>query len=103
MKRICVPRKNSEQLSCFTYKPKNASVMKDYIALHGLVPLNELPMHLRGKIPDDEIWVRTETYENEEKMKSLNTHESVELFCMVALKMKYKTAHRIAEVADGAY
>jgi hypothetical protein len=37
---------------------KPRSVMGDYIALHGLCPQNELPENMRGKIPEDEIWMR---------------------------------------------
>jgi hypothetical protein len=40
--------------------------MGDYIALHGLVPENEMPEHLRYKIPKDEIWMRTDVYNNKD-------------------------------------
>lgn len=103
MKKICIPRFDSKQLSCFTFKSKSSSIMKDYIALHGLVPKNELPHHLRERIPADEIWVRNNIYQNKSDMNKITIHESVELFCMVTLGMTYKPAHNIAEVADGKF
>lgn len=103
MKKICVPLPDNERLTCFTFKPKSDSVMQGNIALHGLLPKNELPHHLRGKIPPDEIWVHEDTYYNPKDMKDLNKHEAAELFCMVYLGMTYKLAHDVAEVADGAY
>lgn len=103
MKKICIPRPDNEHLSCFVFKSKSQNIMKDYIALHGLVPKNELPYHLRGIIPPDEIWVRENNYQSKKDMKNLTVHESVELFCMVTLGMTYKPAHEIAEVADGNF
>ena len=48
-------------------------------------------------------WVGENNYQNKKDMKKLTVHESIELFCMVALGMKYKPAHKIAEVADGTF
>jgi hypothetical protein len=42
-------------------KVKSRKVMGDYICLHGLVPKQELPKKLRGKIPKKEIWMREQT------------------------------------------
>jgi hypothetical protein len=60
----------------FVVKVKPRSVMGDYIALHGLVPQNELPLNLRHKIPADEIWIREDIYNDPERRERiLQGHE----------------------------
>jgi len=68
------------------------SIIGEYIALHALVPQNELPHNLRGKIPDNEIWIRSDKYTD----KEIKDHESFELVLMDA-GLNYKTAHYITE------
>jgi hypothetical protein len=81
---------------------KPESVMKEYIALHGLMPQNELPFHLRGKIPRDQLWVReSRCYDtNRERKLALFSHEATEIALMKKYNFKYKQAHKIAEIAD---
>lgn len=71
--------------------------MGDYIALHGLVPQNELPLHLRHQIRDNEIWMRDDIYNDVERRKRILTHEYVELDLMITYNMTYKQAHAQAE------
>jgi len=59
--------------------------MEEYIALHGLVPQNELPHSLRRKIPKDEIWIRSDKYNDKEIIE----HESFKLSLMDA-SLSYK-------------
>ena len=66
--------------------------MGEFIALHELVPQNELPHNLRGKIPDDEIWIRSDKYND----KEIKDHESFELVLM-DVSMNYKNTHYITE------
>ena len=75
--------------------------MGDYIALHGLVPKNELPVRLRGKIPKNEIWVREDRYNDKKFLRSrmLYVHEGHELKLMEK-GMTYKKAHARAEIVD---
>lgn len=68
------------------------SIIGEYIALHALVPQNELPHTLRGKIPDDKIWIGSDKYTD----KEIKDHESFELVLMDA-GLNYKTAHYITE------
>lgn len=77
-------------------------VMKEYIALHGLMPLNELPLHLRGKIPRDQLWVReNRCYDTDIKRKRrLFGHESIEISLMKNYGYKYQPAHKIAQVTE---
>jgi hypothetical protein len=81
-------------------KKKSTTVMKDYIALHGLLPNNELPKKLRGKIPKDEIWIREDVYDNKFRLPWIKFHEVVETNIMKTGK-SYKYAHKWAEIADG--
>ena len=74
--------------------------MGDYIALHGLVPRNELPKSLRGKIPKDEIWIRKDVKDNPFRYPWIKIHEEVETDLMKTGKT-YKEAHKVAELADG--
>jgi len=82
-------------------KKKSKTVMGDYIALHGLVPLNELPKKLRGKIPKNEIWIREDIYNNKIKKNLTLIHERTELQHMIVGGLTYKQAHKWAETADG--
>jgi hypothetical protein len=91
--------------SCWTHEPwlyfkvmvKSNEEMGDYIALHGLVPQNELPVHLRYKIPENEIWIRENVYANIERRRSILAHEYAELDLMISHAMSYKEAHENAE------
>ena len=82
---------------------KSNEEMGDYIALHGLVPQNELPMHLRYKIPENEIWIRENIYADPERRKSILAHEYAELDLMVTKGMSYKEAHEQAEFIEHLY
>lgn len=82
---------------------KSTEVMGDYIALHGFVPQNELPAHLRNKIPENEIWMRDDIYDNLERRKRILTHEYVELDLMITYSISYKEAHRRAEFYEGMW
>ena len=91
--------------SCWTHEPwlyfkvivKSNEEMGDYIALHGLVPQNELPVHLRYKIPENEIWIRENVYADVERRRSILAHEYAELDLMISHAMCYKEAHAHAE------
>lgn len=74
--------------------------MKEYIALHGLLPNNELPKRLRGRIPKNEVWIREDVYNNKFRYPWIKYHESVEIKLMKDGK-NYKDAHKWAELADG--
>ncbi|HIG99506.1 MAG TPA: hypothetical protein HA258_02890 [Thermoplasmata archaeon] len=91
--------------SCWTHEPwlyfkivvKSNEEMGEYIALHGLVPQNELPVHLRYNIPENEIWIRKNVYEDIERRRSILAHEYAELDLMISHAMSYKEAHEHAE------
>lgn len=91
--------------SCWTHEPwlyfkivvKSNEEMGDYIALHGLVPQNELPVHLRYKIPENEVWIRENVYADIERRRSILAHEYAELDLMISHAMSYKEAHEHAE------
>jgi len=91
--------------NCWTHEPwlyfkiviKSIEEMGDYIALHGLVPQNELPVHLRYKIPENEIWIRENVYADIERRRSILAHEYAELDLMISHAMSYKEAHANAE------
>jgi hypothetical protein len=91
--------------SCWTHEPwlyfkviiKSNEEMGEYIALHGLVPQNELPVHLRYKIPENEIWIRENVYADIERRRSILAHEYAELDLMISHAMSYKEAHEHAE------
>ena len=70
--------------------------MGDNIALHGYLPLNELPYKMRGRIPKKEIWVREDHYDDLEKLKKISSHEKNELFLMLTKGLSYKEAHKRA-------
>jgi len=78
----------------FVEKPKK--VMGEYIALHGLVPANELPHKLRGKIPKNEVWVRSDKWDTPEKRAKLRAHEGPEI-ALMKKGVKYKKAHEAAQ------
>jgi hypothetical protein len=90
---------------CWTHEPwlyfkvivKSIEEMGEYIALHGLVPQNELPVHLRYKIPENEIWIRENVYADIERRRSILAHEYAELDLMISHAMSYKEAHENAE------
>jgi len=82
---------------------KSVEEMGEYIALHGLVPQNELPLHLRNKIPENEIWIRENVYADFERRKSILAHEYAELDLMVTKGMGYKEAHQQAEFVEHLY
>ena len=77
--------------------------MGDYIALHGFVPQNELPVHLRNKIPENEIWIRENVYADHERRKSILAHEYAELDLMITHGITYKEAHEQAEFIEHLY
>jgi hypothetical protein len=83
---------------------KPRSVMGDYIALHGLCPQNELPENMRGKIPEDEIWMRQDVYDDPKRRERiLQGHEKYELTLMETEGLTYKQAHRKAELHEKFY
>lgn len=82
---------------------KSKEVMGDYIALHGLVPQNEIPLHLRNKIPENEIWIRENVYADPERRKSILAHEYAELDLMITHGITYKEAHEKAEFFEHLY
>jgi len=82
---------------------KSNEEMGDYIALHGLVPQNELPLHLRYKIPENEIWIRENVYADTKRRKSILAHEYAELDLMVTKGISYKEAHEQAEFIEHLY
>jgi hypothetical protein len=85
----------------FFVKVKPRSVMGEYIALHGLVPQNELPENLRHKIPENEIWIRKDVYDNPlRRERILQGHEKFELELMETRGLTYKQAHRRAELHE---
>jgi hypothetical protein len=93
--KACIP---------FTVVVKPRSVMGDYIALHGLCPQNELPENMRGKIPEDEIWMRQDVYENPKRRERiLQGHEKYELSLMETEGLTYKQAHRKAQFHEKFY
>lgn len=88
----------------FTVKVKPRAVMGDYIALHGLVPQNELPEHLRHKIPEDEIWIRKDVYDNPKRRERiLQGHEKFEIGLMETKGFTYKKAHQRAQWHEKVY
>lgn len=82
---------------------KSVEEMGEYIALHGLVPQNELPVNLRYKIPENEIWIRENVYADTERRKSILAHEYAELDLMITQGMSYKEAHEKAEFFENLY
>jgi len=82
---------------------KSNEEMGEYIALHGLVPQNELPLQLRYKIPETEIWIRENVYADPERRKSILAHEYAELDLMITRGIGYKEAHEQAEFIEHLY
>lgn len=96
--------KNRRKLKKFKVKIKPKSVMGDYIALHGLVPGNELPKRLRGKIPKNEVWIRRDCFVDKPvRQRRLLTHENHELGLMEKRGWNYKKAHARAELREKAW
>ncbi len=87
----------------FTVKVKQAHIMGDYIALHGLVPQNELPEHLRYQIPVNEIWIREDVYADLERREQILEHEKYELALIETRGCTYKEAHARAEIHEKIY
>ncbi|HVQ00917.1 MAG TPA: hypothetical protein VMT57_05335 [Candidatus Thermoplasmatota archaeon] len=88
----------------FIVKVKPRSVMGDYIALHGLLPENELPANLRHKIPENEIWIRKNVYDDPKRRERiLQGHEKFELELMETKGMTYKQAHERAQLHEKVY
>ena len=74
----------------FIKKPKK--VMGNYIALHKKA--SHLPKRFK-KIKKNEVWVRSDYYNNPQKFKALKTHEKIEL-ALMKKGIPYKKAHAIA-------
>lgn len=70
--------------------------MGDNIALHNYLPKNELPLKMRGRIPNKEIWVREDHYDDGEKLEEIQRHEKKELYLMLIEQKPYKEAHEEA-------
>ena len=88
----------------FIVKVKPRSVMGDYIALHGLLPENELPVSFRHKIPENEIWIRKNVYDNPKRRERiLQGHEKFELELMETKGLTYKQAHQRAQFHEKVY
>jgi len=88
----------------FIVKVKPRSVMGDYIALHGLLPENELPVRLRNKIPENEIWIRKNVYDDPKRRERiLQGHEKFELELMETRGLTYKQAHQRAQFHEKVY
>lgn len=88
----------------FFVKVKPQSVMGDYIALHGLLPENELPVSLRHKIPENEIWIRKNVYDDPKRRERiLQGHEKFELELMETKGLTYKQAHKRAQLHEKVY
>jgi hypothetical protein len=78
--------------------------MGDYIALHGLLPENELPISLRHKIPENEIWIRKNVYDDPKRRERiLQGHEKFELELMETKGLTYKQAHKRAQFHEKVY
>jgi hypothetical protein len=78
--------------------------MGDYIALHGLLPENELPVSLRHRIPENEIWIRKNVYDDPKRRERiLQGHEKFELELMETKGMTYKQAHERAQFHEKVY
>jgi hypothetical protein len=74
---------------------KSKHQMKDYIALHGLVPDYELPNSMDGRIPIDEVWIREDVYQDKDWFNQVLWHETEELKLMTQQGTHYKKAHLI--------
>jgi hypothetical protein len=88
----------------FIVKVKSTAVMGDYIALHGLLPENELPVRFRHKIPENEIWIRKNVYDDPKRRERiLQGHEKFELELMETKGLTYKQAHERAQWHEKVY
>ena len=76
---------------------KSVGVMGEYIALHGLVPGNELPDRFKGKIPPNEVWIRKDIYDDRKQRDAVLAHEQAELTLMTQKGLTYKKAHNRVE------
>ena len=65
-----------------------------------MMPKNELPVRFRGKIPKNQIWIREDIFNDKWCYNRTMIHETAELKRMLK-GMKYKEAHKWAEMADG--
>ncbi len=107
-KRVEVKRYNpygrGKETLPFIVKVKPQSVMGDYIALHGLLPENELPVRFRHKIPENEIWIRKNVYDDPKRRERiLQGHEKFELELMETKGLTYKQAHQRAQFHEKVY
>ena len=75
--------------------------MGPFIALHGLLPKSEL-RGFHHRIPRNEIWIRKDVYENKARYPWIKLHELYEVD-MMSQGLKYKEAHRRAEIVDGLW
>ena len=73
--------------------------MASYVCLHWLVPKNEM-RDFHHKIPKGEVWMREDIYDNLVTFGSTKRHEETEIGLMLQ-GMSYKSAHKLAEIADG--
>lgn len=85
----------------FTIKVMPTDIMGEYIALHGLVPQNELPQHMRDAIPENEIWIREDVFNDPNRKKEIINHEKEELRLMIFKELPYKQAHLLVESKEG--
>ena len=59
---------------------------------------------MRGKIPEDEIWMRQDVFEDPKRRERiLQGHEKYELSLMETEGLTYKQAHRKAELHEKFY
>jgi hypothetical protein len=83
----------------FVVKPR--SVMRDFIALHWIVPKNEM-RGFKHRIPPKQVWVRSDVWYGT-KHNALIRHELYELMFMIEHGWSYKRAHTEATIEDGAW
>jgi hypothetical protein len=76
----------------FIKKPN--SFMKDYIAVHGHLPKNELPKRMRG-IRYNSVYIRANVCDDKKRASRLRREERNEMRLMEEGKT-YKQAHRVA-------
>jgi len=59
---------------------------------------------MRGKIPEDEIWMRQDVFENPKRRERiLQGHEKYELSLMETEGLTYKQTHRRAQLHEKFY
>ena len=83
----------------FVVKPR--SVLGSFIALHFLVPKNEM-RGFKHRIPKKQVWVRSDVWNGLHK-NALIRHELYELMLMLEQGWSYREAHRVAEIMDGTW